>query len=252
MILNLFFIRHGFAYNNAISKLTGIYCPLHKLCKDPSLTEFGKITSSKLADVLPFVPDLILSSVLLRSIETALYMFPQKSIVVVPHLSENLFGLDNMVSTIDRHKIILGNQFDRVDYQFVQNKTNPNYFSNHSQLPSFEKFLHWLAENIAILPQIHSPEINIAIVTHSYFMYHNIPIAQPFYPKNNAIIKQIYHMKEEKEKEGKQFMHLHLHQEKAEKIFDGIDVPSLVEFNKTENIHKKNNSLFWNFMFGAS
>jgi broad specificity phosphatase PhoE len=249
MILNLFFIRHGFAYNNAVSKLTGIYCPLHKLCKDPSLTEFGKLTSSELANMLSFEPDLILSSVLLRSIETALYMFPTKSIVVVPHLSENLFGLDNTVSTIDRHKLILKNNFDRVDYQFVRNKANPNYFSNDSQLPSFEKFLHWLAENITMVTQIHSPEINIAIVTHSYLMYHHIPINQPYYPKNNAILKQVYQIQE---KDGKNYIDLHIHQDKAEKIFDGIDVPSLVEFNKTENIHKNNNSLFWNLMFGAS
>ena len=72
-------------------------------------------------------------------------------------------------------------------------------------------------------------------------MYNNLNILKK-YPKNNAIVEQIYDMSNDK-----------LTFISSDLIFEGSDFPTFEQFNNQEkgkNLGK--NNFFWNIMFGSN
>jgi hypothetical protein len=245
MHIEFYFIRHAFSYGNAIRKLGGIFAPLHKLYMDPPLTQYGKETSSSFEkNNKNNTIDIVFSSTLLRSIETALFMFPQSTIYLAPHLNENAFGLDNWTSPVNKHMSILGDDFRRVSYKYVLNNeqlitpspTNPFEF-----LMWFETNFNQIMDDVKSNNNItttnnnttttttdtitnHNTIIKVAIVTHAYFILEYLGLRDHI-PKNNAIYKQIFYYPT--------FVPLTsptLH-------FEGYDPPSLEQFQQLECRH---------------
>jgi hypothetical protein len=256
MLVKIKFIRHSCSYGNVISHLGGIYSILHKFYNDPPLSQFGKNTCQEISRKISLHDvDFVFSSLLLRAIETGLYMFPDKKIYPIPFVMESSIGFDNCVSSVQNHRNILTDKHNRVVYDFVSNNNNNNNNNNNftftveSNLSNFENFLKWFIEILPnLIQQKYTKEndnpdkhISIAIITHSYFMYNNLNILKK-YPKNNAIVEQIYDMSNDK-----------LTFISSDLIFEGSDFPTFEQFNNQEkgkNLEK--NNFFWNIMFGSN
>ena len=154
----------------------------HVLYEDPPLSEYG-IEKSKQAlnnlDKQCF--DIVMSSTMLRAIETAIYMYVKdkncKSQVVypVPFIKESALGLDNKISeTLQKQKKALGDEKRFVDYRFVETADEPAKWRSNANDIDFNKFLSWLAKHINVLKELagkpDADELDIAIVTHSHLM----------------------------------------------------------------------------------
>jgi hypothetical protein len=281
MLIELYFIRHGFSYGNALCKLGGIYAPFHKLYPDPPLTQYGKLKSKSQGQLGILNPDIVLSSVLLRAIQTGIEMFPNHTIYPAPYIIEDSYGLDNVSSSISNHEQVLGDKISRVDYRFVTNKTvinnkhqnnrNVTEFIPHTNQSNYLLFLLWVRDHLSdLISTIHplQKKITIAVITHSYFMKKNLLVLND-YPKNNSIIKQVFTWKKEQnciDDESSNIKSLnspllsplsplsnqHFSLIESRIIDEGVDYPDLDIYNKTEKSAANDTlgkTFLWNIVF---
>lgn len=199
-VINIYFIRHALSCANVLSMgNTGFLQGLHQ---DPLLSNFGLEKSREMAPLmkknLP-VFDYVLSSSLLRAMETAHAMLPQYQIYVVPYVSETGNGpinFENKPMSIERQKETLKywnpSALTKLEFKWGNSegktgRTKPNY----------PKFLRWVQKTI--IPNNQKPEINIAVFTHSNSMKRYLKPGQSievgdnnYY--NNAVILQRYNI----------------------------------------------------------
>jgi broad specificity phosphatase PhoE len=192
--INLYFIRHGYSCANYKKDIARNF--LEKLIffftkpKDPHLTDKGiedlKNYKKRLCDKIP-KPDIIFSSYLLRAMQTASYLFPNRKINIAPHVGEIGYGRDNTPNKpsiqyknfrTERNKNrsillypYLGEKKFETDKKRRLNDLD-NLFKNYKikvdkPINDFKKFLIWFNQYI----QNSSKKINnIVVVSHGNYM----------------------------------------------------------------------------------
>ena len=108
MIITVFLIRHGLSCCNILHHDQIKYLAYaNTFRQDPYLTEIGKKQSTRgskyIENKLPPI-DIVLSSPLIRAIETALYMFPENEIDVTPYICESNKSLENRPLSVKKQK----------------------------------------------------------------------------------------------------------------------------------------------------
>lgn len=173
MKVTIHFYRHGESEANVTQHQMKCGDVRHLLMRDPVLTKAGVDKSVESQNDAPEV-DIILSSQLLRAIQTALYTYPKKFVHVVPFLNELGCGLDNSPLDNIHQKNILKNDFYRVEY------TN-----NHNE----KNFIEYL--KVHILPRFSNKNnINVAMFTHSRLMRKYLNKSMDDLPNNVRITKE--------------------------------------------------------------
>lgn len=186
------FFRHGQSCTNVIKYYHSLYNFPKQIRRfwysDPPITNFAKTDIESLQ--IP-KPDLVFSSCLLRSIETALLLHSQP-VVVVPFIKEIGSTIDNMPNTISVQKSILfgkyGDRSSTVDYRFVKDKKKEK-FTKAAVTSSLPKFITWLGIHLDELLSIYrvspsSTTVTISIVTHSKYMHKYLPSTKKDKPQN--------------------------------------------------------------------
>tara|TARA_B110000977_G_scaffold165342_1_gene212444 strand:+ start:1148 stop:1636 length:489 start_codon:yes stop_codon:yes gene_type:complete len=161
MKLEVYFIRHGESWANKIQQTYG---SIQWCIADPSLTPKG-MDDSKGAKC-PQV-DIVCCSELLRAKQTAIYMYPDKHIYVVPGTKELGLGLDNIPLRSTKY---------------------------YSQLIYMEKDNHCVEFIDYLKKFIHGNKIvlKIALITHHRFIAKHTNEANC---KNNQVVKTSYEIK---------------------------------------------------------
>ena len=153
MKLVIHFFRHGESQANVVQSSQPFGAVRHLLMLDPTLTDAGIQRCIDAQKDAPCV-DLILSSELMRAIQTALYTYPERFVTIVPYLNELGTGLDNVPMCKDVQKEVLGRDY----YRLIQ----------HGH-PSESSFLEYIKRHIA--PMHAAKEcLTIALFTHSRLM----------------------------------------------------------------------------------
>lgn len=146
--------------------------------------------------------DFVITSSLLRAIETAILAFKyySGSIYPMPHIAERGITSDNTTSSISRHKEkmdrneTLKRGFSRVDYRYVEskkgNKFTPN--ANQSDFNMFLSYFSTIFEEVLEqngIPLDSDKPVRIGIVLHSKLLRKIFQIKgkRPF---NNILIVQ--------------------------------------------------------------
>lgn len=166
------FYRHGESEANVTQHQMKCGDIRHLLMRDPVLTKDGIHKCIESQKDAPDV-DIILSSQLLRAIQTALYTYPKKFVHVVPFLNELGSGLDNSPLDNIHQKDILKNDFYRVEYTSNQNEKD---------------FLTYLKAHI--LPRFNKETVTVAMFTHSRFMKKYLKKTMVDLPNNIRITKE--------------------------------------------------------------
>ena len=200
--VNFYFIRHGQSEHNVRNSMTTYMSE-----KDPLLSELGILTGLKKGKEAKhdkkINPDLILSSPLLRSIQTAYYMFiydnidiENKKIHIVPYVCEidptlpNKIMETNHPEAIEQQDIILENHFEK---KRITKDKRPEIIrdtkaytpQNYNKKNSFSKFINWFFNESNFRMNIYNG-LNVVVVTHSNLMKREFGLQEK--PKNNAII----------------------------------------------------------------
>jgi hypothetical protein len=198
--VELWFVRHGESKNNAILKAAGglgaILYPV-KFDQDPHITKEGvRVAKSNgqrlLAANAKF--DMVLSSAMVRTMETAYYMFVETNIIdrvyVAPFISEVPLAFmrfplhENIPLSREEQVSILGlyhgsELLDRLDFSVVGGPLGDN---EETLPPNGDNFLRWLDQQDVLWNLIESRKaagqgsgeaaepIRIGVVTHSHFM----------------------------------------------------------------------------------
>lgn len=172
--IKLFFIRHAFSCANYHNRKKSLI-KHHIFIRDPKLSNVGVddlIGYKSEIDKLISNPTYVLSSNLLRAIQTARILFPEKTVIASPYIGENGFGLDNKPSAPSNQLKYVSN----VDYKYLDEGGGKlvgeldRLFKNRSKdydKPDFGKFLKWLGR---VVLQKDDREVNLVVVGHSNFM----------------------------------------------------------------------------------
>lgn len=204
--VKILFIRHGFSCANMKKYLGGYFGKFKQgFTRDPVLTAKGVNDAERVSkEFAKFQPDIVMSSMLTRAIETALYLFPNKTVYVAPFIREkgNIFDSSNRPSDPDiaKKKIAKNYQFVHatkkvpyvnVDYSFVtgskkqilRKRNDPESWKN-CQVPwsmaeqiNYGAFLNWLAcawshmLSVSQSARVKSTkELRIAVVGHGRYI----------------------------------------------------------------------------------
>jgi len=196
MGVELWFVRHGESKNNALMSAAGglgtVLYPL-KSVQDPYITGKGKKVAMEngerlLAADVSF--DLVVSSAMVRTMETSYYMFIQTGIAervyIVPFISElplKIAGVpiyeniplkrEEQIRHLGRHH---GSELlNCLDFSLVGGPTGDN---QETMPPSGDNFLSWLHGQSLVQNLIEKKQalgdknstVRIAVVTHSHFL----------------------------------------------------------------------------------
>ena len=180
MKVSFYMIRHGLSCGNIIYHPDINLVPLNSFYRDPYLTEKGVEQSTKcskyIESKLPTI-DIVLSSSLIRSIETALCMFPKNIIEISPYICESVKTLENTPHNYKK-------QSKRLQKKVKDNERVKHSMSSKGLHESnLNNFIVYLIENY----DVHNKEI--AVVTHSNFMMKILGVKERM--RNNSIFKVI-------------------------------------------------------------
>lgn len=170
MKVTLYFIRHGESQANILPY------PHFMLLRDPLLTRKGILKSKKVSRKAPCV-DIVLSSFLLRAMQTAHLMFPKKHVYCVPYLNE-------LSNSMDTYPYDVLEQKKRLRNVFGTTKWLTNYESKLRRTRNMKKFLKLV---IKLLSGTTKKHVRIAVVGHSLWMMKYLRIPKP---ENNQIVKR--------------------------------------------------------------
>tara|TARA_B100001996_G_scaffold311655_1_gene253622 strand:- start:326 stop:856 length:531 start_codon:yes stop_codon:yes gene_type:complete len=173
MKVTIHYIRHAESDANVLQHQMVCGDIRHLFLRDPGLSKTGENTTKNLHQALPPV-DIVLSSQLLRAIQTALYSYPKRFIHTIPILNELGGGLDNIPYDIDEQKNILKEDFHRVIFTDNDNERNVFAYIKKYILPRFKN----------------KDALAIAIFTHSRFMKKHLQLTMEELPNNVMITKE--------------------------------------------------------------
>ena len=180
MKLSFYMIRHGLSCGNIIYHPDINLVPLNSFYRDPYLTEKGVEQSTKcskyIESKLPPI-DIVLSSSLIRAIETALCMFPKNIIEIAPYICESVKTLENMPHDYK-------SQNKRLQEK-VKNNERVKHYTDCKGIheSNLKNFIKYLLENYNVIDK------EIAVVTHSNFMMKILGVKQRM--RNNSIFKVV-------------------------------------------------------------
>ena len=180
MKLCFYMIRHGLSCGNIIYHPDINLVPLNSFYRDPYLTEKGVEQSKKckiyIKNKLPKM-DIVLSSSLIRAIETALCMFPDNIVEVAPYICESVKTLENIPHD---YKV----QSKRL-HEKVKNNDRVKHCTGKKGLheSNLKSFIKYLLDNYCV------EDKEIAVVTHSNFMMKILGVKERM--RNNSIYKII-------------------------------------------------------------
>tara|TARA_Y100000389_G_C17470494_1_gene530091 strand:- start:9159 stop:9770 length:612 start_codon:yes stop_codon:yes gene_type:complete len=172
----MYFIRHGFSCANATHNNTNNNVLHHQKYLDPPLANTGVSDSKSMREVTKNLKyDIVCASTLNRAIETALLMFPDDIVHVIPYAKEIRKTQDNTAQSIRSKKAFLKkmypNDYHRIDFSMV-NDENRNKWS-------FVKCMRFVKNTFG--------DSKIVLVTHSLYMVHYLKIPMEPFPFNNCI-----------------------------------------------------------------
>ena len=170
MKVTLYFIRHGESQANVLPY------PHYMLLRDPLLTRKGVLKSRKVARYTPCV-DVVLSSFLLRAMQTAHLMFPKKHVYCVPYLNE-------LSNSMDTYPYSVPEQKKRLRAVFGTTKWLTNYDTKLRRTRNMRMFLRLV---IKLVNGMNKKHVKVAVVGHSLWMMKFLNIPKP---DNNAIVKR--------------------------------------------------------------
>ena len=153
MKVKVYFIRHGESEANVAQHQQTCGVLKHLFMKDPGLTKHGINTCQICARDAPVV-DIVLSSQLMRAIQTALYTYPTRFIQIVPFLNELGGGLDNSPLNPEEQNILLGKESKRIIRLDKRQELNLLEYLRKHIVPTFPN----------------KSELKIALFTHSRLM----------------------------------------------------------------------------------
>lgn len=171
--IKLFFIRHAFSCGN-YKNTKSIFGYISNLfVSDPHLSDLGKdqLRSHKQLISEYIKPHYVLSSSLLRAIQTAQGLFPEFTVNVSPYISETGIGLSNTPLKPSEQAKHLEDP-DKVKYKYLGKEGDLDKLfldkkSKYSR-PNFKKFLKWLS--MVLRNKIRNEPIRIAVVSHGNFI----------------------------------------------------------------------------------
>ncbi len=167
--------------------------------------------------------DTILTSGLMRTIETAHNLFPNQIIYPMPHLGNMDLRIDNMPLSINKQKNILQQLYQSIDWINWKYINDFNYKNRGSC--NFIKFLDYF-QNIPL----YKTSKNIAIFTHSKLINSILDqFGSHDSVKNNAIIKIVY------DNPSKNVYYPY----KYKIIYNGIDSPEFIDENFYSRCNQK-------------
>lgn len=174
MKVKVYFIRHGESEANVAQHQQTCGVIKHLFMKDPSLTAHGVDVCKESANHAPVV-DIVLSSQLMRAMQTALLTYPSRFVQIVPFLNELGGGLDNSPLSTEEQNAILGKDSNRIIRLHKKQELNLlEYLRKHivSTFPNRE-------------------ELKIALFTHSRLMrkYLGVTLAEL---ENNIVMEREY------------------------------------------------------------
>ena len=194
------FIRHGHSCANLAQDLRG-YGLYYKFVEhDPELSGEGVAMAEGVAkdirDQNPqnlegTCPDLLISSPLIRAIETAYLMYKNKrKIIIAPFLLEHGIGADNIpTSSVAEQDNILGDSYPALPSK-LQRATNAYHTEGN-----LNTFISWLKHTILSPEKTRGDkDIIVAVVTHSRLMRSDLHL--PSKPNNQSIYRVTYSFEE--------------------------------------------------------
>lgn len=187
MKINFLLTRHALSCANAVKYFpsTAAYSVYHVRVQDPLLTECGAYRSRGLREGLrseleqkKLTPDYVLSSHLLRAMETAIFMYgveDGRQVTPVPYVSESGMGYDNTKFNTEKQNNTLLEKYGKVAINWEWMK-QPAYANT---APDWGQFLQFMGKRF--LPEVVGPsegqneprpaeELTIAVVTHNGLM----------------------------------------------------------------------------------
>lgn len=191
--IQLWFVRHGESHNNAILKSAGglgtvLYPVKHDA--DPYLTEKGEQIAKRNGELVKAAKikfDLVLSSIMVRTIQTAFHMLISTGVAekiwLAPFISETpmSWGGIKLSENIPLPRLKQIEKLGRKDGSAILDSLDwgliggPKGSNEECLPPDGRKFLSWLLAQ-DILAEIESQHesdtdpIRIAVVTHSHFL----------------------------------------------------------------------------------
>jgi len=222
--IRVLFTRHGFSCANAKKYYGGMMGRIQKAgIRDPPLTNYAiKDIIEARGEIHDLgEPDIVMSSVLLRAIQTAHYMYPNKTVYVAPFIKEIGFGIDNKPDDprtqtekfqqakkdynryAEKRGLPLAESRASLDYRFVTGKEDTSHDAEGwkkyrvswklAQEVHYKTFLVWLEKVLPFIAKANEipdkKDINIAIVGHSSFMKKAIKSARRDKPFNVGIVE---------------------------------------------------------------
>ena len=172
---DFYMIRHGLSCSNIFynKNISNFLFPIKYFIKDPFLSDIGceqsRRSKSYISDKIQC--DIVLSSSLIRAIETASCMFPNNKIEICPYICELNSSLENQPYTYK-------SQINRTKH--INNKIKfPETEIGYNESDS-KKFFRYVFNN-------YDCNKTIAIITHSSFLMKIMNLNQRML--NNAIYK---------------------------------------------------------------
>ena len=176
--MDIYFIRHGFSCTNIHYLNPNTNVLNEKYYNDPLLANTGVKDSKSMAKFTKTMKYTIVAcSSLNRAIETALLMFPNDYIFVIPYVKEIRDTPDctsiNLEEKKKLFKKLYPKQYKRLIFDYIDNE-NINTYS----YPKFKKFVTKNFNNHTL-----------CVVTHSLFMIKHLKVPRKPFPNNNCIYK---------------------------------------------------------------
>lgn len=177
MRVKIYFTRHGFSKSNELQKHGNAFDQVKRLFYlDPPLTKRGTADLRAVAKSPHLVkPDILLSSIMLRAMQTGLNLFPhfRGKLYPVPYLKEVGMTWGNQPMSPPEQRQKLGRLASRVDYRFVSE--DGEYWDRGVKQIDFHKFLLWLEDHLPVLLKLnhlssHRKTVKVVIIGHSTFM----------------------------------------------------------------------------------
>jgi len=173
--VNIYLVRHAESCTNVIARRQPWHAQYKRLLyTDPPITNDGKEAAQQLKAALKakgVKPDLVLSSRLLRAIQTAQELYPRRNVHPVCGLAETVGGTSNKFSSVKNQKPFLRHP-ERVKYRMETSALKCNDAVD-------KKWRFFMAELTPILLQLIATRrpcakryepITVVIVSHSQWI----------------------------------------------------------------------------------
>lgn len=181
----MYFIRHGFSCGNIKHELDKLPSEIkNKTLKlknfDPYLSKVGINQSSYYGSKLrkKMIPSVVLCSSMNRAIQTALHMFPNSEIIVIPYIKEIGTSHESICTDLktkkESLKVMYPRKFQQLNFKFITD--------NNINSLSFNKFKSFI--NRKFPKNMHK---NMCVVTHSMYMIEHLNVPKNPFPRNNVV-----------------------------------------------------------------